>query len=496
MESAEMRGGNDAVVRLLDVSKTYEVWLDPVSRLKAPLLRRVAGAIGGTNGRGIRSRIEEYLIATASRAHQRVEALKPISLEVRRGEALGILGRNGSGKSTLLQIAAGTLRPTTGRSEVHGRVAALLQLGAGFNPDFTGRENVYLNAAVLGVGRREVRLRLGEVLEFADIGDFIDRPLRIYSSGMRMRLAFAVQVMLDPDVLLIDEALAVGDIFFQQKCFARLRLLLDNGTAVLFVSHDVGSVQQFCDRALVLDRGCAQFLGCSREAVAVYTRVSRSPGTDGHAIESDRNKNATPGSSTKTKEGLERWPAPKAFNILKADDIVGGERIRAVSLALCKVDMQPCQCFHQGERAVIAVEYEILERIERPSAGFAIRDRHGIMVHAKHMMQSSIDLPEVIEAGQRLRVLHEVELCLRCGQYSIELGVVTLPDEVWQDSRLPSAQFEAHHVRELEKFKCVVLNIVPRERYERHSLTHYGMCDLPGRASWAIHSDEEVLAKA
>jgi lipopolysaccharide transport system ATP-binding protein len=182
-------------------------------------------------------------------------ALRDIGFEVARGECVGILGANGSGKSTLLQLIAGTLTPTTGRVETVGRVAALLELGSGFHGEFTGRENVYLNGAILGLSRNDLSARMSRIADFADIGDFLDRPVKIYSSGMLLRLAFAVQVQIEPDILIVDEALAVGDAKFQLKCFKRMEELLSRGTTLLFVSHSLQQVKQFCTRAILLNQG-------------------------------------------------------------------------------------------------------------------------------------------------------------------------------------------------------------------------------------------------
>ena len=174
---------------------------------------------------------------------------------------LALLGRNGSGKSTLLQIIAGTLPPSSGHVAVSGRVTALLELGSGFNPEFTGRDNVYLNAAILGYSKEETDQRFQEIIAFSELKDFINQPLKFYSSGMAVRLAFAVQVLLEPQILLVDEALAVGDVFFQQKCYTYMRSLIQKGVSVILATHDFHAVQQFCDRALVLREGEVAFLG-------------------------------------------------------------------------------------------------------------------------------------------------------------------------------------------------------------------------------------------
>lgn len=198
-------------------------------------------------------------------------------MEIRKGETVGIIGRNGSGKSTLLQVICGTLNPTFGKVQTTGRIAALLELGSGFNPEFTGRENVYLNAAILGLGQDEIDARFDEIAAFADIGDFLEQPVKTYSSGMVVRLAFAVQAMIDPDILVVDEALAVGDEKFQRKCFARLEELKAKGTSILFVSHSAPTVLELCDRAFLLDSGIRILHGKPRDVVSAYQRLIYAP---------------------------------------------------------------------------------------------------------------------------------------------------------------------------------------------------------------------------
>ena len=204
------------------------------------------------------------------RSPREFKALSGVSFEVAQGESVGIIGRNGSGKSTLLQLIAGTLTPSRGEVQVYGRVAALLELGSGFNPEFTGRENVYLNGAIMGCGRAQMNGLFDEIAAFADIGEFIDQAVKEYSSGMQMRLAFAVQVAIRPDILIVDEALSVGDFFFQQKCLRRIRELKEQGTTLLFVSHDMGVVRDLCDRVLFLQRGELVFEGETHVGIRHY----------------------------------------------------------------------------------------------------------------------------------------------------------------------------------------------------------------------------------
>lgn len=204
-------------------------------------------------------------------------ALTDVSFEVPRGQVLGIIGRNGSGKSTLLQILCGTVQPTAGVATANGRVAALLELGAGFNPEFTGRENVYLNAQILGLTEREVDQRFDAIAAFADIGEFIERPVKTYSSGMYVRLAFAVAAMVEPDILIVDEALAVGDVRFQMKCINHIKRLKEQGTTILFVSHATEQVKRFCDRALWLHQGRVVELGPAVDVCDRYESFGDGP---------------------------------------------------------------------------------------------------------------------------------------------------------------------------------------------------------------------------
>jgi lipopolysaccharide transport system ATP-binding protein len=255
---------DDIVISVKNVSKAYRIWNDPGSRLKSPLIS-ACGRLFPSD-----SVARRKLEAKAAAYYRDFYALKDISFQVRKGESVGIIGRNGSGKSTLLQIIAGTLQPTTGSVRVNGRVAALLELGSGFNPDFTGRENVYLNAAVLGLSRKQTDAKFAGIAAFADIGDFLDQPVKTYSSGMMMRLAFAVQTAVEPDILIVDEALSVGDAPFQAKCFARIHSLLDSGCSTLFVSHDIGTVRAFCKQAIWLSAGIAAAQGACNEVCGAY----------------------------------------------------------------------------------------------------------------------------------------------------------------------------------------------------------------------------------
>lgn len=245
---------SELAISVQDLSKSFPIYAKPHHRLMQMLMR-------GSNERWYRE----------------FHALKDINLSIRRGETVGIVGRNGSGKSTLLQLICGTLSPSKGTVAVNGRIAALLELGAGFNPEFTGRENVYLNGTVLGLTREEIDARFDAIASFADIGDFIEQPVKSYSSGMYVRLAFAVAINVMPDILVVDEALSVGDEAFQRKCYARIEAIRDAGATVLFVSHSASTVVELCNRAILLDHGELLVQGSPKYVVSRYHKLAYAP---------------------------------------------------------------------------------------------------------------------------------------------------------------------------------------------------------------------------
>jgi len=264
MSSSQLTMREESVISIEQVSKAYRIWNDPSDRLKHLCLAEAAKLLPGRLRRSLECKAKSY--------YRDFYALDGVSFDVRPGEAVGIIGRNGAGKSTLLQIIAGTLRPTAGTSRVDGRITALLELGAGFNPEFTGRENVELSCSILGLSKSETEQKFDDIVEFAEIGDFIEEPVKTYSSGMMLRLAFAVNTSVDPEILIIDEALSVGDAPFAAKCFRRLRNMIESGVAVLFVSHDIGTVRSICSRALWLKDGRAEMWGDAKSVAKEYEK--------------------------------------------------------------------------------------------------------------------------------------------------------------------------------------------------------------------------------
>ncbi len=367
-------------------------------------------------------------------------AVRGVNLDVRRGETLGIVGRNGSGKSTLLQMIAGTLTPTEGKIEVHGRVAALLELGSGFNPEFTGRENIYLNAAILGLKRNQIDERLQNILDFADIGEFIDQPVRSYSSGMAVRLAFAVIVHVDADVLIVDEALAVGDAFFSQKCMRFLRDFQKRGT-LLFVSHDAAAVTNLCARALWIDGGQPRLLGESQEVIEAYM-------TEHHVA--DRKQNAS-GEKIVVKTPAKRqrrsddraiaadFRAPRIVEAGLAGHVrvyefdpdavgieYGAQRARIVGVSLRDEQGNLVAVLQGGEIVELQIVVTLMEPLDNLIIGFYVKDRLGQRLFGDNTHLTYLDSPLSGREGDVLRSRFSFRMpILPAGSYMIDAAVAS-----------------------------------------------------------------------
>lgn len=350
--------------------------------------------------------------------HREFWSLRDVTLQVEAGTTLGIVGQNGSGKSTLLQIVAGILRQTSGECFVRGTVAALLELGAGFNAEFTGRENVFMNGAILGFSRLEMEERLERIIEFAEIGEFLDQPVKTYSSGMFMRLAFAVAIHVDPDILLVDEALAVGDMIFQHRCINRIRQLRREGKTILFVTHDLQAVTRFCDRAVLLDGGRLLEDGKPETVAQRY-----------QALIFERERKAA-------ARGEERLPQDQDNSLPMVDTIphihnrYGKKRAEVKGILLQDSDGRVLNEVRAGDEVRLVVSVEFKEAIEFPIVGFTVRDHLGVEITSSNTSYEGNQLPpgapgERITVGFRFRIPH-----LRPGSYSISPAVAQ--GNVWE----------------------------------------------------------------
>ncbi|HEV2018293.1 MAG TPA: ABC transporter ATP-binding protein [Gemmatimonadaceae bacterium] len=383
---------SDPSIHVRDLEKSFLIYARPEDRLKQSLFR------------GRRTYYREFW------------ALRHISLDVERGETVGIIGQNGSGKSTLLQILAGTLRPNQGTVIVRGRVAAILELGAGFNPEFSGRENVMLSAAIVGLTRNEIEDRFADIAAFADIGDFIEQPVKTYSTGMYVRLAFAVATSVGPDVLLIDEALAVGDAAFQARCMRRIIELRERGVSILFVSHDLEAVKRLCDRAYVLRRGEFVTHGAPDAVANWYLGHLASGLIDiDHQAEIPQSAALEPPAPP---AGAPPATSDTAFHYFRHGD----RRGEIVSVDVLGDDGTRRDAVLLGERCTFRFRLRFHCALPTAVVGFYVRDRLGTDVLGTNTHQERADFPGVSE-GTELEVEFSMHLRLRPGFYSLSVGL-------------------------------------------------------------------------
>lgn len=329
-------------------------------------------------------RFKELLTFNRLRRHRDFWALHEVSFQVPRGQTFCVIGENGSGKSTLLQIVAGILQPTAGKVDVKGRVAALLELGSGFNPEFTGRENVYLNGSILGFSTRQIDQRYKDIAEFAEIGDFIDQPVKTYSSGMVVRLAFAVAINVDPEILLVDEALAVGDIYFRQRCMRKVHELRSRGVTILFVSHAIGDVKAIGDQVLWLEHGRTVALGDTDRVVAKYlaAMVEKDSAYLELKTQPERRK---PHARVSAPEVVETIP-----NI---DHRYGDGRAEVIGIAVLDASGRPLHLLEPGGRMVVRISVRAKQDVPLPIVGFMMRNHLGIDFSGANTAREGHELP-------------------------------------------------------------------------------------------------------
>ena len=394
----------EIAISLQNVSKCFKRYAHPVDRLK------------------------ELLLPQKVCSHE-FWALRDINLEIPKGQTVGIIGRNGSGKSTLLQIIAGTLTPTTGKLNVKGRVSALLELGSGFNPEFTGRQNVFFNARLLGLTQKEIENKFDEIAGFADIGDFIEQPVKTYSSGMFVRLAFAVAVNVNPEILIVDEALAVGDVVFQHRCMGRMRYLMDSGVTTLFVSHDPGAIKTLCNCAVMIHDGKIRNTGSPNAVTIEYLKLvtelelgltqtnleAQFSDTDSKNIKINQddfsvtlpNKNYVttnniPERATRRGSGKARIDNIKLLNRLGED--VGENTI-----------------FAFNEEVILSVKLKIYDHLKSCIVGFFICDKNGNEIIGSNTFEENITIDK-LQPNEELKIEFKFKLPLRPNSYSITVA--------------------------------------------------------------------------
>lgn len=378
---------SNVILKVENVGKRYEIYEAPHHRLMQTLFR------------GRKQFYKEFW------------ALKGVSFELKKGECLGIIGRNGSGKSTLLQIIAGTIAPTTGSVSADGRVAALLELGSGFNPEFTGRENVYMNGAIMGFSRAKMDKKFDEIAAFADIGEFIDQPIKIYSSGMMVRLAFAVAVSIEPEILIVDEALSVGDTFFSIKCNARIAEMQKKGVTFLFVTHDMLSVRTLCSRAMLLENGENKYCGDVLKAISFYTLKGKT------IRDNDKTDLSYDGKKCETTMDYKTTVFSPDYAVV-------------TRYLLCDKRMINTQVFEQKKELLFFCSFQLLKDLAVPYFHVSLINSKNIVVYGKDSFQCDTQHKTMLRAGDIVELRGSIELSIAVDKYVFAVALHSVDEEI------------------------------------------------------------------
>lgn len=389
---------DDYSIRVKNVSKVYRLYDKPMDRLR------------------------EALNLTKKKYHKNYYALNNVSFDIKKGETVGLLGINGAGKSTMLKIITGVLTPTSGSVEINGKISALLELGAGFNPDYTGMENIYINGTMMGYTRAEVESRIDDILSFADIGDFINQPVKTYSSGMFVRLAFAVAINIDPEILIVDEALSVGDVFFQAKCYKKIDEFKKMGKTILLVSHSLSSVNKYCDRVVLLNKGSKLAEGNSADMIDLYKKLL--VGENVEAVqENDSEDIASVSGDEVTKDSL--WKEKLSLN--PQINSYGNGKADIFDLALIDSKGRISNQIEKGTAFKIKMRVRFNEDVSDPIFAFTIVDLQGTDVTGTNTMFEEIDTGTV-RKGETRTVTFSQKMDVQGGSYLLSLGCTGYAD--------------------------------------------------------------------
>jgi lipopolysaccharide transport system ATP-binding protein len=464
----------EILLSLEHVSKSYRLWHRPHDRFIYGLWNQVPAFFPKA--------IRDFAERRKAKLGKEVFGLSEVTLSIRKGESVGIIGVNGSGKSTLLQLIAGVLQPTTGNIQIKAkRVTALLELGSGFDPNFTGRENVLLHGSLLGLTEEENLARLPEVLAFSEIGTYFDNPVKTYSSGMVMRLAFASSITVRADLLIVDEALSVGDVFFQQKCYHKIRDLVKSGVTILLVSHDMRSVGEFCEEALLLNKGHVAFFGDTIQAINQYYTVSRA------YLRSESSSGPSPKESsgkTTSHSGIHQLePIPEECVHPRNDGAA-----TFLGFALLDQDGVATNYFRQGDWLRLIFEVGVASDLENISPGIIIRDDRGTFLHGKHEFQMDPMKLRTCKRGDVFRVSYAVRLDITAGYYTLSLAMLSIPPETIQNGKLSFADFDQHHLNVCGTAPIASFTVSFNTNRYGSDFTHFGTFDLPTR--FGIEQDE------
>ena len=408
---------SDPVITVENLEKSYRLYSQPLDRVREAMSLRQRSF------------------------HTEFHALKGISFEIEKGETVGLIGPNWSGKSTLLEILCGTLTPTRGTVQVKGKIGGLLELGAGFNPEFTGRENVYLNGSIFGCSMKVIDSKIDDIEAFADIGDFVDRPVKTYSSGMYVRLAFAGMIGLDPDILVVDEALAVGDVRFQRKCYRHFRHLQTTGTTILFVSHAVDLIRTHCSRAIQLEGGQIVSIGSPKAVVQSYLEsmflVPDAAGGEMNATDTKKLGEADP--ETETDKAVLR---NHTYN--PGEYRWGDGRAKIVEYSILADDIENPTVFSRGSLVELRMKVEFQESLDRIIYGFTLRTLDGVTVFGANT-RSRHQAIQARAPGDVGEVVFRFRLNVLPGEYFVSLGVAV--DDEHTDQVAVDRRYDMLHLK-------------------------------------------------
>ena len=406
-ETNKEQNSEEPVIRVADVTKSYRLY------------------------KRQRDRLWESLGLDFRKNYKEKHALNGVSFEVGKGETVGIIGTNGSGKSTMLKLITGVLTPTKGTIRVNGRISALLELGAGFNMEYTGIENIYLNGTMIGFTKEEIDLRLQSIIDFADIGDYINQPVKSYSSGMFVRLAFAVAINIDPEILIVDEALSVGDVFFQSKCYRKFEEFKREGKTILFVSHDLSAISRYCDRAILLNQGDKIYEGTPKEAIDIYKKVLVDQFHKGSGT-ADASEGSSPdrgdqkgGADGKTKRWQDHFPVNPSL-------VEYGEKnAQIIDYGLYDEKNLPTSNFIKGSMFTVRMRIRARETVLEPIFAFTIKNLKGIEICGTNTTMEKVPVP-TMHAGDEHIVTFSQKIDLQGGEYLLSLGCTGYQDGMFR----------------------------------------------------------------
>lgn len=399
---------SEVAIRVDDVSKLYKLYDKPSDRLK------------------------ESLGLTRKKLYKEHYALHKVSFDVKRGETVGIIGTNGSGKSTILKIITGVLNPSGGHVEIDGRISALLELGAGFNMEYTGIENIYLNGTMIGFSREEIDAKMQDILDFADIGDFVHQPVKTYSSGMFVRLAFAVAINIDPEILIVDEALSVGDVFFQAKCYKKFEDFKKMGKTILFVSHDLGSISKYCDRVVLLNRGKKLAEGTPKEMVSMYKRimVNQDKAEEIAAHQMDMSSLGED-DEKEIKEAACEGQWKNHYNLNPDVDEYGNGAAEIEDFAIIDENGNYTNAIVKGTRFRLKSKVKFKQDVHDPIFTYTFKNIQGVAITGTNTMYEKKDVP-LAKEGETYVATFEQDMFLQGGEYLLSMSCTGYRDGEFQ----------------------------------------------------------------